>query len=86
MAVIPPYRQEQHDAHVPPSRFMLDTASAFWTVAVAAVAAVALIWVLYAAWDAAPVISVDPKAEPLVEMQPITPPAPVPATRPAPTP
>ena len=64
MAVIPAYRQEPHDAHVPPSRFMLDTASAFWTVVLAAVPAVVLIWVLYAAWAAAPVISVDPNAEP----------------------
>ena len=81
-----PRREEPHDAYLPPSRSMLDTASAFWMVVVAAVAAVMFIWVLYAAWAAAPVISVDPNAEPSVEMQPITPPAPVPATRPAPTP
>jgi hypothetical protein len=75
-----PHRKEPHDAYLPPSRSML------WMVVVAAVAAVMFIWVLYAAWAAAPVISVDPNAEPSVQMQPITPPAPVPATRPAPTP
>jgi hypothetical protein len=64
---------------------MLDIASAFWTVVVGALGAVALIWILYTAWFGPPVISVDTNARPSVE-QPITPPAPVPATRPAPTP
>jgi len=39
----PPYR-EARDAYLPPSRNMLDTASAFWMVVAAALAAVLLIW------------------------------------------
>jgi hypothetical protein len=81
-----PYREEPRGAYAPPSRFMLDIASAFWTVVVAAVAAVALIWFLYATFVGPPAISVETNARPSVEAQPITPPAPLPATRPAPTP
>jgi anti-sigma-K factor RskA len=78
-----PYQEE---SRAPPPRAMLDIASAFWTVVVAAVAAVALIWFLYATLVGPPAISVDTNARPTVETQPITPPAPVPATRPVPTP
>ena len=81
-----PYREEPHDMYAPPSRPMLDIASAFWTVVVGALGAVALIWFLYATLVGPPVISVDTDAKPAAEAQPITPPAPVPATRPAPTP
>jgi len=77
-----PYREEPHTA---PPRSMMDTAAGFWMAVIAALAAVALIWFLYTAWFGPPVISVDTNARPLVE-QPITPPAPVPATRPEPTP
>jgi hypothetical protein len=80
-----PYREGPHDIYAPPSRPVLDIASAFWTVVVGALAAVVLIWFLYTAWFGPPVISVGTDARPSVE-QPITPPAPVPATRPAPTP
>jgi hypothetical protein len=82
----PPYREEPHDAYASPSRYMLDTASAFWTVVAAGLAGAMLIWILYLAWAGTPVITVDMSGSPWVEMQPITPPAPVPATRPAPTP
>jgi hypothetical protein len=81
-----PYREEPHDMYAPPSRPMLDIASAFWTVVVGALGAVALIWFLYATLVGPPVISVDTDAKPAAEAQPITPPAPVPATRAAPTP
>jgi hypothetical protein len=64
---------------------MLDTASAFWTVVVGALAVVVLIWFLYATLVGPPAVSVDTNARPSVK-QPVTPPAPMPATRPAPTP
>jgi hypothetical protein len=65
---------------------MLDTASAFWTVVAAGLAAAMLIWILYLTWTGAPVMSVDTSSTSTVETQPATPPTPVPATRPAPTP
>ena len=80
-----PYRQETREQYSRPSQSMLDTASAFWTVVVGALGLVALIWFLYATLVGPPPISVDTNARLSVE-QPITPPAPVPATRPAPTP
>jgi hypothetical protein len=81
----PPYREEPRDAYLPPSRNMLDTASAFWLVVVAALAAVALTW-LFVGVGIRVTESVGPNAKPTVETQPVTPPAPAPATRPAPTP
>ena len=81
-----PYRQETRDQHSRPSQSMLDTASAFWTVVVGALGLVALIWFVYATLVGPPPISVDTDAKPAAETQPITPPTPVPATRPAPTP
>ena len=75
-----PYHEEPHTA---PPRSMMDTAAGFWMAVIAALAAAVLIWFLYTTWFGPPGISVD--ALRLVE-QPITPPAPVPATRPAPTP
>jgi hypothetical protein len=81
----PPYREKPHDLYAPPPRSMLDTASAFWTVVAAALATVVLIWIVYATLVGPPKISVDTNAEPSVATQPITPPAPVPARRPAPT-
>jgi hypothetical protein len=86
MAVTPdprtPYHEEPHAA---PPRSMMDIASAFWIVVAAVLAAGVLIW-LFAATSVRIPDSVDPNARPLVETQPITPPAPMPATRPAPTP
>jgi len=79
-------RREELDAYASPSRYMLDTASAFWTVVAAGLAAAMLIWILFIAWAGTPVMSVDTSATSTVETQPITPPASVPATRPAPTP
>lgn len=81
----PPYREDPRDAYASPSRYMLDTASAFWTVVAAGLAGAMLIWILYIAWAGTPVMSVDTSATSTVETQPITP-EPVPATRPAPTP
>jgi hypothetical protein len=78
-----PYHEEPHTA---PPRSMTDFAAAFWTVAVGVLGAVALIWFIYATLFGPRSISVDTKARPSVETQPITPPAPMPATRPAPTP
>lgn len=43
----PPYREDPRDAYLPPSRNMLDTASAFWMVVAAALAAVLLIWLVF---------------------------------------
>ena len=77
-----PYHEEPHTA---PPRSMMDTAAGFWMVVIGALAAIALIWFLYTALFGPPVISVDTNARPLVE-QPITPPAPVLATRTTPTP
>ena len=77
-----PYHEEPHTA---PPRLMMDTAAGFWMAVIAALAAAALIWFLYTTWFDPPVISVDTDAGALVE-QPITPPIPVPATRPAATP
>ena len=81
----PPYREEPRDAYAPPSRFMLDTASAFWTMVAVALAAVVVVWVLYTTLVGPTAISVDTNAHPSSETQPITPPAPVPARKPAPT-
>jgi hypothetical protein len=82
----PPYREDIRDNYLPPSRTMLDTASAFWKAVIAALAVTVLTWVVYVTLTGPGVPSVDPTAKPVVETQPITPPAPVPATRPAPTP
>jgi hypothetical protein len=85
MAVTPdprtPYHEEPYTA---PPQSMMDIASAFWIVLAAVLAAGVLIW-LISATSIKPPISVDSNARPSVE-QPITPPAPVPATRAAPTP
>ena len=81
-----PFREQPRDAYAPPPRSMLDTASGFWTVIVLALASVVIVWVLYTTLFGAPVISLDTNARPSEATQPITPPAPVPATRPAPTP
>ena len=85
MAVTPdprtPYHEEPHTA---PPQSMMDIASAFWIVLAAALAAGVLIW-LISATSIEPPVSVDSNARPSAE-QSITPPAPVPATRPAPTP
>lgn len=81
-----PYHEDPLDAFLPPSRNMLDTASAFWTAVAAGLAAAMLIWILYVTWAGTPVISVDTSATSTVETQPVTPPEPTPATRPAPTP
>ena len=81
-----PYREDPLDAYASPSRFMLDTASAFWTAVAAGLAAAMLIWILYLAWVGTPVISVDTSATSTAETQPITPPASVRAMRPTPTP
>jgi len=80
----PPYREAPRDAYLPPSRNMLDTASAFWMVVAAALAAVLLIWLVSSMLVPSRVpTALD--AMPSEETQPITPPAPMPATRPAPT-
>jgi hypothetical protein len=77
-----PYHEEPNTA---PPRSMTDFAAAFWVVAAAALAAFVLIWLITATSIRIP-DSVDPNAKPAVETQPVTPPAPVPATRQAPTP
>jgi hypothetical protein len=80
------YREASGDLYAPPPRVMFDIASAFWMVVVGAIAAAVLIWFLYSALIGPPAISVDTDARPASETRQITPPAPVPATRPAPTP
>jgi hypothetical protein len=87
MAVIPDPRTPYHEEpHIAPPRSMMDMVARFLMVVIAALTAVVFIWFLYATLVWPPPISVDPNAKPTVETQPITPPAPVPATRPAPTP
>ncbi len=75
-----PPRREELDAYASPSRFMLDTASAFWTVVAAGLAAAMLVWILYVAWAGTPVITVDTSETSTIDTQPMTPP--VPTTRP----
>src|SRR5215467_468794 len=43
----PHYRKDIRDAYVPPSRTMLDTAPAFWTAVIAALAVTVVTWVVY---------------------------------------
>jgi len=80
-------REETHNLfprpHDPSST--TDTVGALWVLVPAVAAVVVLIWLISATTLQPPPVSVDPNARPLVE-RPITPPAPVPATRPAPTP
>jgi len=71
---------------MPPSRKLLDTASAFWTAVVAGFAVAVLAWIAYVTLTGPSLPVVGPTIPPTVETQPITPPAPMPATRPAPTP
>ena len=78
----PPYREEPREAYLPPSRTMLDTASAFWMAVAAAIAAMLLIWLVSSMWVQSE-LATAPETMPAVEAPPITPPAPVPATRPA---
>ena len=84
----PPYREETHtlspEPHDPSST--TDTVGALWVFVPAVAALLVLIWLVSATTVQPPVISVDPNAKPAAETQPITPPAPVPATRPAPSP
>jgi hypothetical protein len=84
----PPYREETHnlfpEPHDPSST--TDTVGALWVLVPAVAAVLVLIWLISATTVQPPVVSVDPNAKPAVETQPITPPAPVPAIRPAPTP
>jgi hypothetical protein len=80
----PPYQEEPRDLYPPPKRSFMDNASVSWMIVLAAACAALLIWALSP--NSGPTDSVDPEAKPAAEAQPITPPAPVPATRPAPTP
>jgi hypothetical protein len=76
----PPYREEPREAYLPPSRNMLDTASAFWMAVAAAVAAVLLIWLVSSMWAQSRLALT--QETPAIVTQPIVPPAPVPATKP----
>ena len=88
MAVTHDPREETHNLfpgpHDPSST--TDTVGALWVLVPALAAMLVLIWLISATTLQPPPVSVDPNAKPIVEMPPITPPAPVPATRPAPTP
>jgi hypothetical protein len=92
MAVIPDprtsYHEEPHNLfpgpHDPSSA--TDTVGALWVLVPAVAAVLVLIWLISATALQPPPVSVDPNAKPTVETQPIVPPAPVPATRPTPTP
>jgi hypothetical protein len=77
----PPYREDPREAYLPPPRNMLDTASAFWMVVIAAIAAMLLIWLVSSMWVQSRVAMIP--ETPALGTQPITPPIPVPATRPA---
>jgi hypothetical protein len=61
---------------------MLDTAAAFWMAVAAAIAAMLLIWLVSSMWVQSG-LAIAPETMPAIETQPITPPVPVPATRPA---
>ena len=92
MAVVPhprpPYREETRalfpEPHDPSST--TDTVGALWVFVPAVAALLVLIWLISATVVQPPAVSVDPNAKAATETQPIMPPAPVPAMRPAPTP
>jgi hypothetical protein len=79
-----PYREEPRDLYAEPRSSSTDNASVLWIIGAAALAALFLIWFLSATSVRIP-DSVDTNAVSAVET-PLTPPEPVPATRPRPTP